>query len=231
MNSFFPSFFVLPFLLQKNTHFAKVLRDANINFNPQGFNTNVKTDGSVWLANFGLNAENFNFDLYALLGFTLGSLLLTLPLLSMSHGRMGGDSCTCSTERNSERNNENRSEDMSGGDTSGSSSSEPPRRTRLSSSNISRPLLGGGGGSSGAGHNGDDDDVTTRATDIDYGTEEQDEEEHHVLTFTDIKCVLPGGRCILQNVRGSVDTNRVSFTKFQYLLFSFIPSLSLTNVL
>ena len=43
-----PLYFVAPLSYSYEAMMVKVLRNADINFNPQGFNTDIKTDGSVW---------------------------------------------------------------------------------------------------------------------------------------------------------------------------------------
>jgi ABC-type multidrug transport system fused ATPase/permease subunit len=184
---------------------VQVLRDANIDFNPQGFNTNIKTDGSIWLANFGLNADRFSMDFVALGCFTLGSLLLTLPALSISHGRVcrgTGRKKYCEARKDEREGEEEASKE-------GNSTSV--RTVRLSSNNISHPLLDGapsitftsstGQKNSGGEFKDSNQDHLDRSS-----TPQQRHEQHHVLTFMDVKCVLPSGRCILKNVRGEVDT-------------------------
>ena len=188
---------------------VQVLQAAAIDFNPQGFNTNVKTDGSVWLANFGLNADNFTFDLVALGCFTMGSLLLTLPTIAVSHGRFL--QC-CSFLKNQNKKKEDQDRSLING--------KQKPRTRLSSNNIAHPLLNGtpseffmssvaeneesGGEQNGNGGNGGNGEFKESASD---GTDVFVElRQHHVVTFTDVKCILPNGRCILNQVSGEIDT-------------------------
>jgi ABC-type multidrug transport system fused ATPase/permease subunit len=186
-------YYMAPLSYSYEAMMVQVLRNADIDFNPKGFDTNVKTDGSVWLANFGLNADRFYSDLYALIGFTAGSLILTLPLLSASHGRLG----TCN------RSGDAQNKKHRGCENALSLPYEPPQRPRLSASNIARPLLSCVDVERERSSETDCEDVF-----VDRKQEEEEQEEHHVLTFTEVKFVLSGGRSILQNVRGTVNTKR-----------------------
>jgi ABC-type multidrug transport system ATPase subunit/ABC-type multidrug transport system permease subunit len=175
---------------------VKVLRNANINFNPQGFNTNVKTDGSVWLANFGLNADNFNFDLIMLSGFTVVGFLLSLPLLAISHRRICAGECN---GQNPEQDNDScghccSKKNMKGAPSSATNNGSSNRsgRIRLSSSNIKLPLLDGASSNALGKGKGE-----TKTHDVNRS--------NHVLSFTDVSATV-AGRQILSNVHGEVNT-------------------------
>jgi hypothetical protein len=50
-------FYLTPLSYAYEAMMVLVLDGSTIDFNPKGFNTDVKTTGSIWLANFGMSAN------------------------------------------------------------------------------------------------------------------------------------------------------------------------------
>ncbi len=84
-----PLFYATPLSYSYEAMMLQVLLGTTSSFDPKGFDgLNVPVDGRVWLANFGMNEKHLYSDVWALLGFTVGGILLTLPVLANSFGRL-----------------------------------------------------------------------------------------------------------------------------------------------
>ena len=84
-----PLFYATPLSYSYEAMMLQVLLGTTSSFNPQGFNgLSVPVDGRVWLANFGMNEKHLYSNIWALFAFTVGGILLTLPALANSYGRL-----------------------------------------------------------------------------------------------------------------------------------------------
>ena len=63
-----------------------VLQGADIDFDPKGFNIHQKTDGGVWLANFGMHAKNKGRDMFALVYFSVSFFLCGTITMVLTRG-------------------------------------------------------------------------------------------------------------------------------------------------
>jgi ABC-type multidrug transport system ATPase subunit len=95
---YLPLFYAAPLSYAYEAMMIQVLLGTSINFNPKGFKTRVRTDGQVWLANFGMNGDNAARDLLALGLFTVGVTVMVLPALAFSHGMMCRSDSMCSSK-------------------------------------------------------------------------------------------------------------------------------------
>ena len=88
-----PIFYMTPLSYAYEAMMVLVLDGSTITFNPKGIHEDVQTTGSIWLANFGMSAKNYEFDMKGLLGFTFGFFVLTGITLQLSYWL---STCTCS---------------------------------------------------------------------------------------------------------------------------------------
>ena len=80
-----PFFFATPLFYAYEALMILVLQGVNIDFNPRGFDISQKTDGGVWLANFGMHTENKYRDIVALAAFSAVFYCLAGISFTMSH--------------------------------------------------------------------------------------------------------------------------------------------------
>ena len=187
-----------------------VLDGSTIDFNPKGFKTDVKTTGSIWLANFGMSAKHYLHDMEALGCFTVVFFLMTGIALKISFECSTCSACTSTTSFSTSTTTAETSQGGGGGGGGGGD--------------------GGGGGSShtGSGDANEEDDIYLPAPSMEKGPmfplsnrdskeEEEEKEEktfspsfltssnHHTLTFTDVRATI-SGRSVLNGVSGAVST-------------------------
>ena len=163
------------------------------------------------LANFGMNADRFDFDLCMLAVFTVVGYVLALPLLAISHrrickGRSSGSNGG-SGEQQLNTNGANDANDINdandANDTNDANDANDAsdddgsaQRVRLSSSTMNLPLLSGNSSTSSEQKtmgqlNGEGETKTVH--------------EDHILSFADVNSRV-AGRQILANVHGEINT-------------------------
>lgn len=192
-----PLFFATPLFYAYEALLVLVLQGVNIDFNPKGFDMSQKTDGGVWLANFGMHTDNKYRDMIALAAFAGGFFGLAGVSLMITYFVRSFET-TCSLRRccvsleswsiGISRQQVDNEDD--GSDSGSDRSSRSDRQIEEMTVTVESPLyvLGDQAGLVG-------EDPTDETEDI----------EHHSLRFRNV-CVKIGRRQILKAVSATVST-------------------------
>ena len=199
-------FYLTPLSYAYEAMMVLVLDGSTIDFNPKGFNTDVKTTGSIWLANFGMSAKHYNSDIKHLIYFTIGFFILSGITLQLSYWL---STCNCCS-RCSRRSRCGRYSISSICISSSSSSSSSSRRRRSDSSDSADS---GNGGYhhpyTNEEYNHDNKRNTTTTTFITQQphdtTTTTSNQSHHSLVFQNVSCTI-NHKKILHGISGHVNT-------------------------
>ena len=93
-----PLFFATPLFYAYEALLVLVLQGVNIEFNPKGFDISQKTDGGIWLANFGMHTDNKYRDMVALAAFA-GSFFCLAGISLIVSKFVRSSEMTCSPRR------------------------------------------------------------------------------------------------------------------------------------